>query len=199
VNANVTTFTVLVNNSATVPVNLNAIGLHGNFTVLGSLCLTFGGWTPYQSPPGSGPGHDPSNHKGPAFCIIPMHFDELVFVPTMPSSTSASTTTTSTTTTTSATKGTCSTGQLSLVNGQDVGSFFRGLTLNAGQCVYLTFSGKISFGNSNFVLVPSTSSGQVYVLQVVGSAGSNQLVACTLPLGAGSCKPLQPQPDSHDW
>jgi hypothetical protein len=88
---------------------------------------------------------------------------------------------------------------MGLVNRANVDSDFRGLTLKAGQCVVLTFTGKLSFGNSNFVLIPSTSSGQVYVLHIVGSIGANQLVGCTLPLGKNSCQPMQPQRDSWDW
>jgi len=185
-----------VNNSANVPVNLNAIGLHGNFTVLGSICGSFlGKFVPYGAMSGMGDHHSTSSHVSVHFCIIPMHMDEVVFVPLTPSTT----TTTLTSTSTQSSRSSCSTGQMGLVSGADIDSDFRGLTLGAGQCVVLTFTGKLSFGNSNFVLIPSTSAGQVYVLHIVGSNGANQLVGCTLPLGKSSCQPLQPQKDSWDW
>jgi hypothetical protein len=194
---NVTTFSVLVNNSASVPVSLNAIGLHGNFTVLGNVCQSFSGKDmPYGSSSGQGDDHSTSSHMSAHFdmCIIPLHMDEVVFVPITPSSTS-----TTSTSSTQSNSQTCATGQMSLVNGAHIDSDSRGLTLNAGQCVILTFVGKLSFGNMNFILIPSTSSGQVYVLHIVGSNGANQLVSCTLPLGKSSCQALQPQQDSRDW
>ena len=194
---NITTFSVLVNNSANVPVTLNAIGLHGNFTVLGSVCQSFFGKAiPYGSASGEGDEHSTSMHMSGHFnmCTIPLHMDEVVFVPQAPSS--ASTTSTSSTQPTSSS---CATDQMSLVNGAHLDFDTRGLTLNAGQCVVLTFVGKLSFGNANFVLVPATSSGQVYALHVIGSNGANQMVSCTLPLGTSSCQLLQPQQDSWDW
>jgi hypothetical protein len=194
---NVTTFSVLVNNSAKVPVNLNAIGLHGNFTVLGSICGSFLGKSiPYGQMSGMGDHHSTSMHMSTNFCTIPLHMDEVVFVPLTPSSTT--TTSTSTSSTHSSTQS-CSTGLMGLVSGADVDFDYRGLTLSAGQCMILTFTGKLSFGNSNFVLIPSTSNGQVYVLHIVGSNGANQLVGCTLPLGKSSCQPMQPQRDAWDW
>jgi len=194
---NVTTFSVLVNNSADVPVNLNAIGLHGNFTVLGSICGTFVGKViPYGAMSGMGDHQGTSMRMSAHFCIIPLHMDEVVFVPLTPSSTTTTSTSTSSTHSSTAS---CSTGQMGLVSGANVDPDYRGLTLKAGQCVVLTFTGRLSFGNSNFVLIPSTSSGQVYVLSIMGSNGASQLVGCTLPLGKNSCQPLQPQRESWDW
>ena len=190
---NVTTFSVLINNSASVPVNLNAIGLHGNFTVLGSVCQSFlGKVIPYGAASVVEDQHGTSMHMSGHFnmCTIPLHMDEVVFVPLTPSSTS---------TTTQSNSMSCATGQMALVNGLRPDFDSRGLTLNAGQCVVLTFVGKLSFGNANFVLVPATSSGQVYVLHVVESNGANQMVSCTLPLGKSSCQALHPQQDSRDW
>jgi hypothetical protein len=196
VNANVTTLTVLVNNSASFPVNLMALGIHGNFTVIGSVCQGFGRSMPYGQMGGTGNQHDTTTTghgpDHPETCIIPLHMDELVFVPVPPSSTATTTTQTSTS---------CATGQMNLVNGLGVMEGFgpRSLTIKAGQCIELTFVGKLTFGNSNFILVPSTSAGQVYVLHVIATNGANQLVSCSLPLGASSCKALQPQQDSQDW
>ncbi|MDG7008062.1 MAG: hypothetical protein JRN06_07435 [Nitrososphaerota archaeon] len=192
VSGNVTTFTVLVNNSASVPVDINAIGLHGNFTVVGSACQSFGDSRGQQ---GTDEGNDHGGYQ-PNQCAIPEHMNEVVFVPVSTGATT-STTTTSTTSTASAS---CATGQLRLVSGDDQEDS-RGYNLGAGQCVMLTFTGPISFGSSSSVLVPSTLAGQAYVLHVIASNGANQQVGCTLPLGTGSCTTLQPQQqqDSQDW
>ena len=194
---NVTTLTVVVNNSASIPLNLTGIGLHGNFTVIGSACASFGGQSPYQTP-GEGDSH--SNQTGNSdqsfssdHCAIPMHLDEVVFVPV---SSSTTTTTTSSTTTASSS---CAAGQMALVNGLGENSGFHQMTISPGECVQLTFVGKLNFGNANFTLVPSTASGQVYVLHVIASNGANQLVNCTLPLGAASCTVQNQQQDSQDW
>lgn len=171
--ANVTTFTVLVNNSASVPVDLVGIGLHGNFTVLGGVCTTFGNQNDYL-PMARDSSHSGNHMQGIDICAIPMHMDEVVFIPV--STASASSTTSA-----------CSTAQLALVNGVNGLSGFHRLTIAPGQCVLLTFSGIMGFGNSNFILVPSTAAGQVYALQVIASNGASQLVSCTLPLSAASC------------
>jgi hypothetical protein len=186
---NTTTFTVLVNNSANVPVDLVGIGIHGNFTVLGDVCMTFGNQVGDQ-PMGGDSSHTGNHMQGHDVCTIPMHMDEVVFIPV--STPAASSTTTS-----------CSAAQLALVNGGNELSDFHKLTIAAGQCIIFTFSGTISFGDSSFVLVPSTAAGQVYVLHVIASNGANQQVSCTLPLGASSCTVVNgnqgPNQDSQDW
>ena len=186
VSGNVTTFTVLVNNSASIPVSLVGIGLHGNFTVVGSACSTFGGQQ-------SGEGDNQSNHAAsPDSCELPTHMDQIVFVPVSSGTTTTSTTTSSSTTASSA----CATGQLALTSSEVEDSGSHQLTINPGQCVQLTFVGKLSFGSANFTLVPSTASGQVYVLHVIASNGANQLVSCSLPLGTASCTVQNQQQDS---
>ena len=182
---NVTTLTVLVNNSAGVPVKLAGVGLHGNFTVIGSACVTFDGQAPYQ-PPGNGGSHSGSHMSGFELCMIPMHIDELVFIPV--SSASAASDSSS-----------CATGQLALANGPQAMAGFHNLTINPGQCVLLTFQGVLSFGGTNLLLVPSTAPGQVYVLQLIASNGANQLVSCTLPLAAATCTVQILQLDYQDW
>jgi hypothetical protein len=184
---NVTTLTVLVNNSASFPIDLNALALHGNFTVTGEICAS-PGWS--EPGMGSGNSHSQGDHSGPSmrFCMVPMHMDEVVFVPVLPGSS----------TTTSTASSQCSAGSLVLVNG--VAADYPGrMTLAAGQCVELTFVGELSFGNAPFVLVPSTAAGQNYILHVIASNGANQLVNCVLPLGPDSCKVLAPQPSFEDW
>jgi len=198
VKGNVTTLTIRINNTGTTPVDLNALGVHGNFTVMGNICQTFRYEVPYMQGMSGGYSRNDMMHGDSAHprCMIPMHMDEVVFVPVAPSTSTTATSSTSSSTHTASAA--CIAGQMSLVNGMDDGDQ-RGLTLQAGKCVQLTFTGQISFGRASFDLVPSTSAGQVYVLHVIASNGANELVSCTLPLGANSCKAIQPQPDSRDW
>jgi len=194
---NVTTLTVLVNNSASFPIDLNAIALHGNFTVTGDICATPGWYQPgmgNQYSQGNqnsqGNQHSQGGQNGPPryFCMVPVHMDEVVFVPVSPSSA----------TTISTSSSQCSSESMALVN--EFGPSDHGrMTLAAGQCVELTFVGELSFGNAPFVLIPSTAAGQVYVLSVIASNGANQLVSCVLPLGPGSCRALLPQPSFNIW
>ena len=69
--------------------------------------------------------------------------------------------------------------QMRLVNG-DFEDDHGGLTLNPGECVNLTFSGIIMFGESPLVLVPSTSPGEIYDLQIIASNGANIQLDCVL-------------------
>ena len=195
VSGDVTTVTVQINNTGNTPVELNAVGLHGNFTVAGNPCQSTVTTTTTTT---HGESQD-QYHQ----CELPEHADEVVFVPVVPStstttttSTSTSTTTTSTTTTTTSTSTSCSSGMMSLVN--DGGEDNRGMQLSPGQCVDLTFTGQLSFGESHFVLTPSTSAGQVYVVHVIASNGAEERLSCTLPLVAGSCNVISPQSEQSD-
>ena len=131
--------------------------------------------------------------------------NEVVFVPAASStsttssshstSTSTSSHSTSTTTTTATTSAACASSQMSLINGNGgPGGGERGFDLQAGQCVEFTFTGKITFGPSSTVFVPSTAKGQSYQVDVIGSQGANLQVTCVLPLGAKSCKT-----DTQNW
>ena len=148
---NVTTFTVLVNNSASIPINLNAIGLHGNFTVTGNFCPSFGNST-FVPPVGEGDQHSNTTQtethtnttqtegdmhsnmtqmqSAAEHCMIPVHMSEVVFVPLN-----------SSTTTTTSTSTSCATGQLVLASMMNEEHDYRGYSLGAGQCVMLTFTG----------------------------------------------------------
>jgi hypothetical protein len=177
VSGNITTFSVLVNNSANLPVDLVGVGLHGNFTVFGSGCLIFTQQHNQDS------GDTPQTQSTHDQCELPLHINEVVFIPvslSMPSGSS------------------CATGQMVMVNGPQAVSAFHKITISPGQCVVLTFVGQISFGDGHLTLVPSTTAGQVYVLHTIASNGANQLVTCTLPLNATSCGVLGNQ-DSRDW
>jgi hypothetical protein len=99
------------------------------------------------------------------------HADEVVFVPVNATVSGTS----------------CVPLKMELVNGDLTQGGDHGLTLAKGQCVTLTFSGKISFGEAKFVLIPSTTSGQVYGVHVVASEGANLELSCALPLTSSSC------------
>jgi len=187
VSGNTTSLTILVNNSASFPIDINALAVHGNFTVLGDICQTAGWRTGNAN--GFG-GQKPGDQHSPPinFCQVPAHIDEVVFVPVAPAAGSTSTSTSSG----------CSTGTLSLVNG--LGDEYHGrVTLGSNQCMELTFVGELTFGQSPFILVPSTAAGQTYSVTVIGSNGANQQINCLLPLGPGSCKVAFPKIPFGAW
>jgi hypothetical protein len=174
VSGNTTSVTVQVKNSGGASVTLDAIGLHGNFTTTGNGCSMMG-------MPNRGQGSD--HHV----CEVQMHMNEVVFAPVVPT-TSTTTSSHSTTTSSTATSTACTSGQMNLVNGDGGDQGHEGgFVLQAGQCVNFAFSGKITFGESSNVLLPSTASGQKYEVHVIGSEGANLQLNCVLPLGASSC------------
>ena len=201
VSGDVTTVTVRVSNTGTVPVQLMGLGLHGNFTMTGSPCQNSGSTTTTTTSTTT-ESHDTETHTTATHtevtnsehrCETPEHADQVVFVPLVPGS---STSTTSTTTSSTA-SGSCSAGSMTLVNGEAEGDH-GGLTLNAGQCVDLTFTGQLGFGGAHFVLVPSTLAGQAYVLHAIASGGANGQFTCVLPLGPKSCSALPQQSEQQD-
>lgn len=181
VSGNTTTLTVQVQNSGNSSVFLNAIGIHGNFTASGVSCSSAGSESGSQHQPqmNETEGQDhamtsttttsegTSNEMG---CGM-QHMDEVVFSPVNSTVTGTS----------------CVPAKMELVNGDLPEGSGHGLTLAKGQCVALTFSGKISFGESGFVLTPSTSSGQAYRVHVIASEGANLQISCALPLTTSSC------------
>jgi hypothetical protein len=201
VSGNTTSVTVQVNNTGSVPIELNAIGLHGNFTVYGNVCQTSTSTTESHTTTGD---HETSttsvthteSYMAAHMCEFPEHTDQVVFVPVVQSQDHTSTTSSSSSTTTAS--NTCSAGQMSLVNGNVQDGQDRGLSLSPGQCVNLTFAGKIMFGDSHFVLVPSTAPGQTYIVHIIASNGANMQISCSLPLGAASCKALPQSQQNQD-
>ncbi|MDG6988108.1 MAG: hypothetical protein JRN21_02155 [Nitrososphaerota archaeon] len=186
VSGNTTTISVKVNNIGNASVVLNAIGFHGNFTRAGTSCT-----------PSSNDNSTSHSSDGGA-----------------PDSPDSNTTTTATSTTTSAktsqeqssrcetetpdqvifapvnstVTGTgCVSLKMQLVSGDIGESGAGGLTLAPGQCVDLTFTGTISFGQSGLVLVPSTLAHQVYTMHIIASLGANAQLSCNLPVTATSC------------
>ena len=196
VSGNSTTVTVQVQNSGNSSVILNAIGVHGNFTAVGLSCGSPGSQSEsHNQTRGNGAEGENGTHtqtqsndsegtdkatststttfsatSNEAGCEME-HVDQVVFVPL--NSTVSGTA--------------CVALRMDLVNGNQAENGGHGLTLAKGQCVSLTFVGQISFGESKFILVPSTSSGQVYEVHVVASDGASLQLSCQLPMTASSC------------
>ena len=189
-----TTLTVQVTNTGSVAVNLVAIGMTGQFSVQGgcgsgtsttttssttsttSTTSTSTGWNqPWTNQKGNG------NWQKFA-CFMAGHWNILAFVPVIPTSTS--TTTTSTTST-----ATCGSGELNLLS-QSFGGRFGGLSLSPGECVNLTYTGTISFGDTGVTIVPTTTAGTVYHVYVMATNGANLGLMCTLGTPI-SCTPQQ--------
>lgn len=196
VNGNQTALTVLVNNTGGVPIVINGIGIHGNFSVASAACQSGSqngnnsqsGDKGSNNPQGDGVvPFDSGNRGNPSpfqQCGPQDHPDQLVFVPTSVNSTSGTS---------------CIVGNMTLVNGPVPFERMKPLVLNPGQCIQLSFSGVLSFGESNQVLTPSTLSGQAYGVALIASNGANQQISCVLPLGtATSCVPMPPQRDGGD-
>jgi hypothetical protein len=170
VSGTTTTVEVQVNNTGSVPLSLDAIGIQGNFSASGSAC-------PMQQTTTT-----TSTHTMQPFIWCGNFFARMlgvVFVPVVPST--AATTTTSTS---------CSALSMQLVNTIFNNYHIGGLTLAPGECVDLTFTGTISFMGSSIVLVPNTHVGQDYWVHVVASNGGSLQLHCTLPTGKTSCTPV---------
>jgi len=151
VSGTTTTMIAQVNNTGSEPVQLNAIGINGNFSVQGNAC---------SKGESNQNGHDSQ-------CKEHDHSNEVVFVPVIPAP--PSTTTTSSTATASKT---CVSGQMTLVNGDSADNNEGGLVLTPGECINLTFKGTVSFGESSMVLTPNTGSGQTYSVHIIATQGA---------------------------
>lgn len=194
-----TTFTVQLGNDGSVPVVIGQLGLRGNLTVQSDGCTTTSTSTTSTSTTSSSKGgsHD-KRITGTSFglsgCWSPGEWGltQVLFTPAVSSgsTTSTSTSSTSTTTSTSTTSAACTNGKLTLST--LIGIFTRNapLTLAPGQCVILTFSGEITYGPGHLVLIPNTSAGQVYQINVVASNFAQVALSCTLPVSATSCTPV---------
>jgi len=188
-----TTVTVQVKNTGDASLVLNAIGLKGDFTAVGVGCAgttgtsttstTTTSTTETSHGSESQTTHTSESKGGENRCGPSEHMNEVVFVPVIPAG--------STATTSATTSAACTSGQMRLVSGDsEHEAEGRGLALNPGQCFSLTFSGKITFGEAPFVLVPSTASGQAYIVHIIASNEANMKLSCALPLSATSCKVL---------
>jgi len=199
----VTTLTVRITNTGDAPTSINVIGLAGNFSSTGTpVCDTEGPGKvqPLSSASSNIANVDPSttttqtgSSTTAQHCDLPDHDEEVVFFPVIPATSTTTTPTTSTsshsttttTTSTATVSQTCSTGAMSLADGNREERNDGGLNLNPGQCIDLTFTGKISFGD--FVFVPSTAVGQTYMLHIFASNGADEEHGCTMAQGHDSC------------
>jgi hypothetical protein len=174
VSGNSSTIIVHVVNTGNLTVQLNAIGLHGEFTSNWSDCSSNGKSDKHWS------------NTNDSSCNHHDHPSEAVFAPVVQN---GATTTTTTTSTTTNGQGSCINIRMQQVSGDtENDNQDGGLTLNPGQCVNLTFSGIITFGDSSHVLIPSSSTGSSYTVHIIASNGANLKLDCTLPLGTNACK-----------
>lgn len=167
-----TTISVNVTNTGSAAIDLVAIGVQGNFTAQNPSCTSTTTSTTTSTD---------NNHQQfhfPIGCEGQFDLNEMVFVPTS-----------TTTTTTTAASPSCSTGTMSPVDLRGMGDNNH-LTVSPGQCVVLTFTGTLSLGGHGVTVVPNTSSGQQYIVHVIGSDNAQMTLSCVLPPSATSCTPI---------
>lgn len=184
VSGNSTTIIVEVKNVGNSSVVLNAIGIHGNFSAAGLACNARGEHgnrteTTHTSTTSTTTSTTTTSSRTHEVECEIEHADEVVFIP-MNSTVSGTS---------------CVSLKMQLVNGDSAEHGDHGLTLAKGQCVDLSFSGKISFGEAKFVLVPLTASGQVYGVHVIASEGANLELSCKLPVTPTSCSVIHQEAD----
>jgi len=185
VSGSTTTLEVQVANTGSTVVNLIALGMTGQFSVQGG-CQSGTSSTTTTSETSTGwnqPWTSQGGNMQKFACWMANHWNILAFVPVLPSSTSATTTTTSTSTSS------CETGQLSLLS-RSFGGRFGGLVLSPGQCIDLTYTGTISFGDTGLTIVPTTTAGTVYHVVIMATNGANLGLECTLGTPI-TCTPQQ--------
>ena len=176
VSGNSSTITVQVTNTGNSSVVLNAIGIHGNFSAVGNPCGSYGtSETHTQSEGGDSTTSTTTSTTFTMGQCEAQHMNEVVFVPV--NSTVSGTS--------------CVAQKMSLVNYNMGENGDHGLTLAKGQCVTLTFTGKMTFGMANFVLVPSTAAGETYAVHVIASDSANSQLSCQLPLTPSSCSTVR--------
>lgn len=179
-NGNATTVTFQVNNTGTSHLVLVAIGLSGNFSLSGGSACNVSSTENHHH------GEDEVSSYGHEGCETP---DGIVLVPTnagVTSTDSSQTTTTTTTASTTATGSACLAETLTVVHSTEGIHDTGPLVIAPGECVTLTFSGTITFGNSA-VIVPSVESGQNYTVHVIASDNAELKLECTLPISGAGC------------
>jgi hypothetical protein len=179
VSGSTTTLTVMVANTGSTPVNLIAIGLTGQFGTQGGCESQSSTTTTSTFTNTAQPWANQDNDGGKFACWMANHWNILAFVPVIPSSGSTTTSTTSS----------CASGQLSLLS-RGLGGRFEGLALSPGQCIDLTYTGTITFGDTGITVVPTTTAGTVYHVFVMATNGANLGLTCTLGTPI-SCTPQQ--------
>jgi hypothetical protein len=176
VSGTTTTLTVQVANTGSTPVNLIAIGITGPFEAQGGCQSGTSTTTTTTTTSETSAGwNQPWTNQGGNWqkfaCFMANHWNILAFVPVLPTSGSAATTST--------TSSSCGSGQLSLLS-RNFGGGFGGLALSPGQCVDLTYTGTISFGDTGTTIVPTTSAGAVYHVSVMATNGASLGLTCVL-------------------
>ncbi len=183
VSGTTTTLTIQVNNTGSGPVDFTAIGLHGNFTSQGGC------------PDGTGHGKSDEHGNSDSEHACDQH-NEIVFSPLITPTTTSDTAASTSTATASKAQATCSTGQLTLASDQGDGEDGQhGLTIAPGQCLDLTFTGSITFGQSG-PIIPSTETGQLYIVHIIASNDAQTKLGCTLSLTATSCSTVTGEENS---
>ncbi|MHB1867737.1 MAG: hypothetical protein ACYCPP_02180 [Nitrososphaerales archaeon] len=185
VSGSTSTITIQINNTGNSPVRLVAIGLRGNFTAQGCASTT----SSLQDNHGDS-GYQPGCESRNEVVLVPSVTSGSTTSSSSTTTTSSSSTSTTTTATTTSSTSTasCTSGQMTLVNADEGRSDNTNqLVIAPGQCITLTFSGTISFGQSGNALVPSTLAGQTYTVHVIASNGAETKLNCTLPLSKTSC------------
>ena len=205
VSGNITTISVEVNNTGNATIALTAVGIHGNFTAQTAGCSSTNtqqtndaSSTSTQSQDNndnssstttssSSTNHDIANSgldHAPG-CYSIEGISQFVFFPnstvTTPSSGCAT--------------GTMAALGLGAAAENQQGGLHPGdhLKIAAGECVILTFSSTISVGNHGIVVLPSTSAGQQYNVQVIATNSAETMLNCTLPTApatTASCTPI---------
>jgi len=170
-----TTMVLQVANTGSTSVNLIAIGVTGAFGIMGG-CQGSSSTTSTTTTTGTSGWNQPwANQNGnwqKFACFMAGHWSILAFVPVIPASAPA-------TTTSSTSAATCGSGELSLLS-RGFGGRFGGLSLSPGQCVDLTYTGTISFGDTGMTIIPTTTAGTVFHLYVMATNGANLGLMCTL-------------------
>ena len=176
VSGNSTTLTIQVKNSGNSSVVLDAIGVQGNFTAAGFGCNPRGSESSAHAQ-GEGGDHSATSSTFTQTNCKTEPPEEILIAPVNATVTGAS----------------CVPLTMELGSGGSGWWGGHGLALAKGGCVTLTFSGAISFGRPNAVLVPSTDTGQVYGIRVVASEGANLAMSCRLPASPSSCSAARDQ------
>ena len=175
VSGNVTTFEVNVTNTGSGNVSLAAIGIHGNFTVQNNACTTTS-TTSSNSLGGEYPTHGYQSQCGWDFGTQQVVFYQNSTL--SPPNTQPS----------------CETGTMSSsfqMGDYNQADYNHHSELQPGQCVVLTFKGVITTGDHGIVVVPSTLSGQQYIVDVIASNSAPVTLNCTLPVSSTSCTVAQ--------
>ena len=199
VSGNTTNITVQVRNTGNATAILNAVGVEGNFTAIGQVCGTgvetetqtqastqtrtesqtqtsesgtAGSLTSTSSTTSASTTTEATSELGgPASGCESVHVDEVVFVPV--NSTAPGTP--------------CAQATMQLAGGAASESSSHGLTLGGGQCVNLTFSGKMTYGEANFVVVPLGAAVQGYEVSAISSNGASPEPSCPTATTATTC------------